>query len=125
MNAYHRNIHPWVEAELLHATRADIAGQPNDAFTHLERAHVLGQPSTVLHVRVHWHMFLWGWRHKQPRECCGQLLRIVGAATKTAIGWVPSGNTGGAKVSPFRPMPIAPDLAAMIQASTRPKHDHP
>src|SRR5690554_7128041 len=40
---------------------------------------------------------------------------IVGAATKTAFGLVPSGNTGGADVSPFKKMPIDPKLAALIQ----------
>lgn len=36
-----------------------------------------------------------------------------GAATKTAIGLVPQDNTGGANVSPFKRMPIPPDLAAV------------
>ena len=40
--------------------------------------------------------------------------RIVGAATKTFIGFVPAGNTGGANVSAVRPMPIDPELAAII-----------
>ena len=46
---------------------------------------------------------------------CGQLLRIVGAATKTFIGLVPAGNTGGANVSAVRPMPLDPELAAIIE----------
>ena len=35
----------------------------------------------------------------------------VGAAAKTAFGRVPRGNTGGANVSPFAPMPIPPGRA--------------
>lgn len=85
------------------------------AFVHLERAHVLGQESTLQHVRVHWLMFLWGLRRRNARECLGQVLRIFGAATKTAAGLVPSGNTGGSNVSPFKPMPVPPDLAIIIE----------
>jgi hypothetical protein len=46
-------------------------------------------------------------------------MRIVGAATKTPVGWLPHGNTGGANVSPFRPMPIPPDLQQQIDAASR------
>ncbi len=108
------NIRPHVEREL---RAAGDALAPDEAFHHLERAHVLGQASTGHHVRVHWRMFLWGWRQRDFRECAGQLLRIAGAATKTAIGLVPAGNTGGANVSPFKPMPLDPDLAAIIAAA--------
>lgn len=111
MTRYARCIRPHVDAELAAAR----AAPPAAAFGHLERAHVLGQASTVEHVRVHWRMFRWGLAQRDVRECAGQLLRIVGAATKTAIGFVPEGNTGGANVSPFRRMPVAPDLAARIR----------
>ena len=60
-------------------------------------------------------MLLWGARQRRPRECVGQLLRLAGAATKTALGLVPHGNTGGANVSPFRRMHVPPDLAALIE----------
>jgi hypothetical protein len=111
---YATRIRPHVEAELQAADDAERAGDAARAFTHLERAHVLGQASTALHVRAHWRMFVWGWRRGSLRECLGQLMRLAGAATKTAIGLVPSGNTGGSNVSPFKPLPVAPDLAALI-----------
>ncbi len=115
MSAFSRNIAPHVQAELSLAARAEAAGQAATAFGHLERAHVLGQASTAHHVRVHAQMLLWGLRQRDGRECLGQVLRIIGAATKTAIGLVPSGNTGGTNISPFKPLPVAPDLAALIQ----------
>lgn len=114
MPSFTRRIRPHVQAELDAATRASRSGHAADAFAHLERAHVLGQASTVLHVRAHWHMFAWGWRQRAVRECAGQVLRLVGAATKTVFGLVPAGNTGGSNVSPFRPLPVAPDLAAVL-----------
>ncbi len=112
MPTFARNIRPHVDSELANASAQH---EPAAAFSHLERAHVLGQASTVQHVRVHWHMLVWGWRQRSLRECLGQMLRIVGAATKTALGFVPSGNTGGANISPFKPLPVAPELAAIIE----------
>ena len=66
-----------------------------------ERAHVLGQRSTALHVLAHLRMARWAFHQKDMAELRGQLMRIIGAATKTVFGWVPTGNTGGANVSPF------------------------
>ena len=85
-------IRPYVESEILAACQAEARGRPDVAFSHLERAHILGQASTVEHVRVHWHMLLWGIRQRHVRECLGQLLRIVGAAISTAVGPAPTGE---------------------------------
>ena len=115
MPSYAERIRPHVEAELEAASRAESDGNLAQSFRHLERAHVLAQPSTVQHVRVHWRMLRWGWRQGDTREVLGQVTRIVGAATKTAFGMVPTGNTGGANVSPVKPMPVPEDLAVIIQ----------
>lgn len=117
MSEFGRRIRPYVEREILAAYQAEEQGQPDVAFSHLERAHILGQTSTVEHVRVHWHMLLWGIRQHNVRESLGQLLRIVGAAISTAVGLVPRGNTGGTNVAPFKRMPIPPELAALIEAA--------
>ena len=118
-SSFAHNIRPFVEAELQAATTLSAQGSAQFAFTHLERAHVLGQASTVHHVRVHWRMFLWGLQQRNAKECLGQLLRIAGAATKTAFGLVPHGNTGGANVSPFKPMQLPPELEVYIQQARR------
>ncbi|TKB68421.1 MAG: DUF3703 domain-containing protein [Nitrospira sp.] len=115
MSEFGRRIRPYVEREILAAYQAEAEGKPEVAFSHLERAHILGQTSTVEHVRVHWHMFLWSIRQSDVRECLGQLLRIVGASIGTVLGLVPQGNTGGTNVTPFKSMPIPPDLAALIE----------
>lgn len=107
-------IFPYVNAELTLAKHARQQGHPAAEFHHLENAHVLGQHSTSLHVKVHWLMLLWGFRNRSPKEVLGQLLRTVGAATKTAIGFIPEGNTGGANVSPFKAMPMSSRHAALI-----------
>jgi len=108
-STFAENIRPFVDAEL-RAAELDTSRE----FAHLERAHVLGQASTREHVRVHWRMLKWAWRHRDVREFAGQALRITGAATLTFIGLVPTGNTGGASVSAVRPMPLDPELAAII-----------
>lgn len=110
--------------EIANARAAERDGNFARAFSHLERAHVLGQAATREHVRVHCAMLAWGCRLRNLKEIFGQLLRIAGALTKTAIGFVPSGNTGGANVSPFRRMPIAPELASiMANMKNREHHD--
>lgn len=115
MSEFGRRIRPYVQQEILAAYQAEARGQSDVAFSHLERAHILGQTSTVEHVRVHCHMFLWGIRQRNVGESLGQLLRIVGAAIGTAFGLVPKGNTGGTNVNSFKSMPIAPELAALIE----------
>ena len=112
MSRYSKHIKPFVDTELLQAAKLD--NQPQLAFACLERAHVLGQASTHEHVRVHWHMFQWAIRQGNVKEQVGQLMRIIGAVTKTVFGLVPEGNTGGSNVSPFRRMPISSELRQKI-----------
>lgn len=117
MPGFTARIRPAVERELDFARVALAAGETGIAFLYLERAHVLGQSSTLLHVRVHWHMLVWGIRQRSAREVFGQALRIAGAALLTPFGLVPAGNTGGANVSPVEPMPIPGDLQGEIDAA--------
>ena len=119
MTTFATSIRPHVERELRESERLEAAGELDAAFACLERAHVLGQPSTVLHVRVHWKMLLWGIRRRSVRECAGQVLRIVGAATKTFLGLVPEGNTGGANVSAVRVLPVPPELQRLLDDARR------
>ncbi len=104
-------IRPSVQAELAAAKTSERAGDLAGSFGHLERAHVLGQASTIEYLRVHATMLAWGMRRRQGREVVGQLFRLVGAAALTGPGLVPHGNTGGSNVSPFKTMPIPEDLA--------------
>lgn len=82
-------------------------GEHKKAFSMLEDAHVIGQQSTYFHCLVHYKMLRHGLRYRDFREVFGQIVRLVGAFTKTAIGLVPIGNTGGANVSPFKSMPVS------------------
>jgi hypothetical protein len=117
MKSYYERLKPHWDLEVAAATRAESSGDPHLAFGHLERAHILGQKLTWLHTQTHILMMRWGWRQSSSREVTGQLFRIFGAATKTAFGLVPAGNTGGSNVSPFRRMPVPRDLQTLMSAA--------
>lgn len=110
-------IKPHVDKELAKAAEQRRSNQPAREFECLERAHVLGQASTVQHVRTHSLMLAWSIRNRKLREFIGQIFRIVGAATKTAVGLVPTGNTGGSNVSPFKPLPVPEDLQNILHSA--------
>ena len=117
MPSFATRIRASVQDELDAAAAHEARGEFATAFRRLERAHVLGQFSTREHVRVHWAMLRWGLRHRAHGEVAGQLWRLLGALLKTAPGWVPAGNTGGTRVSGFRPMPVPRDLQRLIDAA--------
>jgi len=100
--------------ELAQAESLELSGDYHSAFYHLERAHVLGQASTYQHTRIHWRMFKHAIKQRSPREIWGQIVRIVGASTKTPFGVYPVGNTGGANVWFFKPMLIPEDLEKIL-----------
>jgi hypothetical protein len=91
--------------------RGDVPGE----WEHLERAHILSQPMAGAHVRTHLAMLTYGFRRRAPREIGGQLLRLVVAGPGSWTGRYPVGNTGGADVSAFQPMPIPEDLRPILE----------
>ena len=91
------------------ADAAIARGELVVAFAHLERAHILSQRFAFAHAWTHLRMLAVGWRRRDAREIVGQVFRSVAALTKSKL-WVPIGNTGGANVNPFQPMPVPPDL---------------
>ncbi|MCA1957028.1 MAG: DUF3703 domain-containing protein [Nitrospira sp.] len=102
------------ERELAAAREDNAAGRLDQAFAHLERAHILGQSFTLPHARAHWEMLKVGWKRRDTVEITGQIVRIAGSLLFTWL-WVPVGNTGGARVSPFKPMPIPEELQKLLK----------
>jgi Protein of unknown function (DUF3703) len=88
-------------------------GELESAFQCFERAHVLGQRSTRLHLRAHLAMLKLGWLRRNRREIAGQLSRIIAASLFSRI-WVPDGNTGGANVSALKRLPIPEELQKIL-----------
>lgn len=85
-----------------------------EALVWLERAHILTQRRPWLHAHSHWLMLRAGWQLGDRREVLGQLPRIVAALLFSRL-WVPIGNTGRARVSAFRPMPISEELRRLLE----------
>jgi len=103
-----------IESEIVMSDSAAARDELHTAFHHLERAHVLGQTFTLSHTRVHWRMLKLALKMNSPREIWGQIVRIIGASTKTPLGIYPTGNTGGSNVWFFQRQPIPKDLQAII-----------
>lgn len=114
---YSRKVAPFMEGQIALANIARERGDVYEEFKHLENIHVVGQESTYWHVKAHVLMLFWALRNREIREVLGQLFRIIGASTKTAVGLVPRGNTGGANVSPFKTMPINSTLETIITSA--------
>lgn len=111
MNPTHENA---LRTELSSAVDRLRAADHVGAMVHLERAHVLGQRFVLPHVRVHWLMFRLEISRGRPRAAVGQLVRIALGAIASALGVLPTGNTGGSDVDMFEKMPIASDLARIM-----------
>ncbi|WP_019139850.1 DUF3703 domain-containing protein [Noviherbaspirillum massiliense] len=107
------------EAEMTAAWRLIDAGRLDGAMRHLERAHVLGQNHVVPHVRSHWAMLCIAFKRHSLAESLGQAIRIILGALGSAVGVVPTGNTGGTNISMFARLPIDHDLAAIIKWDQR------
>lgn len=108
-----------LRAELRRHADAASAGDASAAWTALERAHILAQPRLVPHLRVHVLMLRHAIATRDLREAIGQLVRVALAPLGAATGRIPVGNTGGANVSAFRPMPIPSDLRAIVGEERR------
>jgi hypothetical protein len=102
-------------AERVAATTARNQRDVRGEWNHLERAHILSQPIAVLHVRTHLAMLGAAVRDHDAREILGQAFRVVVAGPGSLTKRYPVGNTGGADVSAFRPMPIPEDLRVILE----------
>jgi hypothetical protein len=101
-------------AERDRARTARVRGDFTEEWRHLERAHILSQPLAWPHLVTHAAMLAAAWRRRDRRELAGQLLRLLLAVPGSVSGRYPAGNTGGADVSAFQPMPIPDDLRSLL-----------
>jgi hypothetical protein len=100
--------------ELERAEELELDRDWTSAWRALERAHILSQAHAGPHVQVHLRMLGFAWRRRAWREVLGQLPRILLAAPGSLLGRAPRGNTGGADVGIFTPMPIPADLQRIL-----------
>lgn len=86
------------------------------AFTHFERAHILGQRSPMLHTYSHVCMLKVALKTKDIKEILAQLFRIPSGFLGSLVGIFPEGNTGGGNVSAFKKMDIPDDLKQILNS---------
>jgi hypothetical protein len=103
-----------IEAAASARSRRDLAQE----WAHLERAHVISQPMAGGHVRTHLAMLRYGLERRDAREVLGQVIRAIVAGPGSRTGRYPVGNTGGARVSALRPMPVPDDLRPLLEGVT-------
>lgn len=106
--------------EIALARKLIASGDPETGFTHLERAHIIGQAYVLPHAKAHWLMLKVALQRRQPVAALGQIVRIALGILGSAVGVVPVGNTGGSNISMFKRLPVAPDLQAVIDGGGAP-----
>ncbi|WP_372655667.1 DUF3703 domain-containing protein, partial [Halobacteriovorax sp.] len=82
----------------------------NEAFLHLERAHIAGQASVKMHTITHLYMLWIGILKRDYKEIIGQVIRIPLGIIGSTVGVVPTGNTGGSNVPLFAKMKVPKDI---------------
>lgn len=105
MGATPRGVLELAHERLRAASASRRAGDLTAMFRALEQAHALGQRDLATHVRVHLGMLHVGAWRRDTREILGQLGRLALVPVGHLTGRLPLGNSGGADVSAFRPMP--------------------
>ena len=94
---------------------ASTARSHEQAWLALEAAHVVGQRHLKPHVETHALMLGLALRTTDWTEVAGQLFRLALVPLGHVTGRLPLGNPGRSTVSAFRPLPIRPELIALIK----------
>ena len=78
---------------------------------HLGRAHIISQSmNSFEHLSIHFIMFCYACRKRDPKEVLGQLLRLLVTLPGHLFGKVPLGNTGWTTMKLTDERPIPDDL---------------
>ena len=118
-NSNQARIVSFLEAEYRYARSAAEAGKTEEAWRHLERAHIVAQGMLLPHIYSHWRMLVLAATKADVREMFGQLMRLALAPLGNLTGRLPIGNTGRSDVSAFVQMDIPTDLQAILEDPTK------
>lgn len=102
------------EHEMKHAKLQFAEQNYLQCYYHLERGHILGQRNYIPHVINHYWMFKVGLKQRDLRETFGQVIRMT-MSIFSLINLVPIGNTGRARISLLKTMPIPEDLQSYFK----------
>lgn len=110
-----QKLKPYFQQELAAYEQTLTCNDLPKAWSHLERAHVIGQAYPWPHTFVHWKMLQFGFSIKSRKEVLGQIPRLLVGGVKSFVGKIPVGNTGGANIPPLKPLPIDPEIIEMFR----------
>jgi hypothetical protein len=102
---------------IVEARQAMTLQQWQPALEQLKRAHVLGQLAVWPHFYTHWLMAGVEWRRHRFGAVAGQLIRMLLGVIGSAVGKVPTGNTGDSDINMFVSLPIDPELQQIIDGN--------
>ena len=106
---------PFFNAEIARHKIEFNNGNLHNAWSHLERAHIIGQKYPFAHTFVHWKMLQFGIKIKSEKEVIGQIPRLLVGGIKSFVGKIPTGNPGRANVPPLKPFPIEKELQEIFR----------
>jgi hypothetical protein len=61
-------------------------------------------------------MLQFGIKIKSTKEILGQIPRLIFGGVKSFVGHIPIGNTGGANITPLKPMEIPNDIQQILNS---------
>ena len=108
-------LKPYFERELKAYYSSLKEKDLQQAWQHLEKAHVIGQAYPMQHSLVHLKMLQFGIRIKSIKEISGQIPRLLVGGVKSFVGKIPVGNTGGANIPPLKALPIEKEIVEIFE----------
>ena len=109
------SLRPYYENELKAYYSLLKENKLQQAWQHLEKAHVIGQAYPLQHSYVHWKMLQFGIKIKSLKEVAGQIPRLLVGGMKSFVGKIPVGNTGGANIPPLKSLPIKQEIIEIFK----------
>ena len=104
------SLKPFYNKELESYSEHFVNRNLQNAWHHLERAHIIGQQYPYQHTYVHFKMLQFGIKIKSAKEIIGQIPRLLLGGVKSFVGKIPVGNPGGANVPPLKSFPIEQEI---------------
>jgi|OM-RGC.v1.028069253 hypothetical protein len=104
-------------AEVKQALKARRQQQWSSAWSHLERAHILGQQQFMLHLQSHWLMLKLAADQSNWVEIRGQVLRLLLTPVGHLTGRLPTGNPGSSHYPVLQPQPVPEDLQHLLSTT--------
>ena len=108
--------------EVKQALQARHQQQWSDAWSHLERAHILGQQQFILHMQSHWLMLKLAAEQSNWTEIRGQVLRLFLTPVGHLTGRLPIGNPGSSRYPVLQPQPVPDDLKLLLSGTKEQDH---